>query len=331
MFLAFALLTLGLILVIKGADLLVDGATFLAKRFNISELAVGLTIVAFGTSAPELVVNSFASYKGHYDIVFSNVIGSNNFNLFIVLGIAGLIYPLRVQHSTVWKEIPISFFAIICIFILSNSFISNNQILSRLDGIILIILFFAFLYYVYLQLKSKPEDINNNIIEVSNKAVWKIVLLIISGLIGLILGGKLVVDNAITLAEIFGMSQKLIGLTIVAIGTSLPELATSVVAAVKKNNDIAVGNIIGSNIFNLFLILGVSSLINPIEYNLTFNTDLYVLAGGTILLFAYMFTGKKVKLDRWEAIMLLAIYISYTIWIIQAELQNPDISIASIC
>lgn len=320
MFLAFALLTLGLVLLIKGADLLVDGATFLAKRFNISDLAVGLTIVAFGTSAPELVVNSFASYNGHYDIVFSNVIGSNNFNLFIVLGIAGLIYPLRVQSSTVWKEIPISFFAIICVFILSNSILSDNQLLNRIDGAILIIFFFAFLYYVYLQLKSKPDEKTENNIEASNKSVWKIVLLILSGLFGLVVGGKLVVDNAITLAELFGMSQKLIGLTIVAVGTSLPELATSVVAAIKKNNDIAVGNIIGSNIFNLFLILGVSSLINPIAYSLTFNTDLYILAAGTLLLFIYMFTGKKVKLDRWEALTLLSIYIIYTAYVIRVEL-----------
>lgn len=314
------LLIIGLILLIKGADFLVDGASFLAKKFNISDLAVGLTIVAFGTSAPELVVNSFASYNGHFDIVFSNVIGSNNFNLFIVLGIVGLIYPLKVKTNTVWKEIPISLLAVFCVLILSNNVFTQLKVLNRFDGVILLILFLGFLFYVYKNLKTENSENNKIETKKTQKSNLSIFILIAIGLAGLIIGGKLVVDNSIKLAEIFGMSQKLIGLTIVAVGTSLPELATSVVAALKKNNDIAVGNIIGSNIFNLFFILGISSVINPIKFNPSFNLDLTILGGGTILLFIYMFTGKKVKLDRWEAGILLFLYLTYTFFVIKAEI-----------
>ncbi|MDX9847752.1 MAG: calcium/sodium antiporter [Tenuifilaceae bacterium] len=318
MILQILLLLLGFILLIKSADWLVDGAAALAKKYNVSDLAIGLTIVAFGTSAPELVVNTIAAFQAHHDIVFGNVIGSNNFNLFIILGIAGIITPMVVQSSTVWKEIPLSLIAALVLLILANDFwAANSNILSRIDGIILIVLFGVFLLYVYKNMRS-----NNVVIQDSaHKPLppLKIWGLIIIGLVGLVIGGQLVVKNAVHLATALGISEKIIGLTIVALGTSLPELATSVVAATKKNNDIAVGNIIGSNIFNIFLILGVSSLIRPIEYNKNFNLDLGILVLGTIFLFAAMFTGRKRKLDRWEAGLLLAVYIGYTVWLILKE------------
>lgn len=312
------LILVGFVLLIKGADWMVSGSSALAKKNNISNIAIGLTIVAFGTSAPELVVNSFASFHGHSDIVFGNVIGSNNFNLFIILGIVGLVSPIVVQSNTVWKEIPLSFFAVVILYLLCNSFFfQESAVLSRLDGLVLIVMFGLFLLYVYKQLKTEtlvPE------ISVAPMSTFKIWSLIAVGLSGLIFGGKLVVDNAVEVASSLGVSEKIIGLTIVAAGTSLPELVTSVVAVVRKNNDIAIGNIIGSNIFNIFLILSISSFIRPIEFTTLFNVDLYILAGGTIFLFIAMFMGVKKKLDRWEAALLLISYLAYTVFLISKEI-----------
>lgn len=299
---------------------MVEGASALAKKFNISDLAIGLTVVAFGTSAPELVVNTFAALQGHQDIVFGNVLGSNNFNLFIILGITGLITPLVVQSSTTWKEIPISFLAIIALFLLVNDnflFSSETSVLGRIDGIILLVFFGLFLFYVYKQLKSDPTEAEIKVPHLSNLMIG---IYIIAGLGGLVFGGHLVVNNAVELAQIFGISEKIIGLTVVAAGTSLPELATSLVAALKKNADIAVGNIIGSNIFNIFLILGVSSVLKPIGFDLLFNIDLYILGAGTIFLFLAMFIGKEKILERWQAAILLLCYLGYMTYLVIGEL-----------
>lgn len=322
MLIPILLLIAGLTILIFGANFMVEGASALAKRFNISNLAIGLTVVAFGTSAPELVVNTFAAVQGHQDIVFGNVLGSNNFNLFIILGITGLITPLAVQSSTAWKEIPISLVAVVLLFFIVNDslvFGSDVSILGRLDGGILLLCFALFLFYVYKQLKSDPSE-TEELVKVPALSTLKMTLYIIGGLGGLVYGGHLVVNNAIEIAESFGISQKIIGLTVVAAGTSLPELATSVVAAVKKNADIAVGNIVGSNIFNIFLILGASSMLNPIGFDPLFNMDIYVLIGGTLFLVLAMFTGKRRKLDRWEAAVLLLFYLSYTTYLVLQEL-----------
>ena len=311
MILQVFILLVGFVVLIKGADWLVNGASALAKKKNVSDLAIGLTVVAFGTSAPELVVNVLASFQGHQDIAFGNVIGSNNFNLFMILGIAGLIAPLAVQSSTVWKEIPISFIALVTLFFLANNFFLAGQPgLSRIDGLILLVMFGLFLLYVYKQLKVDPQISLDAHTKYTTLTTWGLILI---GLAGLIVGGRLVVDCAVKMAQEWGISQKVIGLTIIAAGTSLPELATSVVAAVKKNNDIAVGNIIGSNIFNIFLILGVSSVIRPLPFDIAFNGDMYFLAAGTFALFAMMFTGGRKKLDRWEAAILLTVFITYTV------------------
>lgn len=318
MLIEFLLLILGVSLLIKGADWLVNGASALAKKYNVSDLAIGLTVVAFGTSAPELVVNSFASFQGHQDIVFGNIIGSNIFNILVVLGIMGIIAPMAVQSSTVWKEIPFSFLAIVMLFVMGNDFIfSNEHILSRFDGFILLIMFILFMLYEYKQLKKENFA---DLISEEHLSMLKIVSYITLGLAGLVIGGKLVLDNAVSMATSLGVSEKIIGLTIVAAGTSLPELATSIVALVKKNNDIAVGNIIGSCIFNIFLILGVSSLIRPLVYDIKFNTDIYLLTFGTTILFIAMFVGKKKKLERWEATVLFVSYIIYTIYLINSEI-----------
>ena len=298
---------------------MVTGASALAKKQNVSDLVIGLTIVSFGTSAPELVVNSVASFSKHSDIIFGNVLCSNIANLFLILGIAGLIYPITVHSNTVWKEIPVSILAVVVLFVLVNGFLfTGDNILSRIDGVILLVMFGGFMYYIYKQMKTETiKTFDPSIKEMSNFKIWG---LIVIGLAGLILGGKLVVDNAVKVAVVLGISEKIIGLTIVAVGTSLPELMTSAVAAIRKNSDIAFGNIIGSNIFNIFLILPVSSLINPVQFNPSFNFELYLLAGGTLVLFIAMFTGGRRKLDRWEAAVLLAIYIFYTIYLIAGEI-----------
>jgi cation:H+ antiporter len=313
------LLLLGFVVLIAGASALVNGASDLARRFGVSDLAIGLTIVAFGTSAPEWVVNVMASFKNHPEIVLSNILGSNIINLFVILGLAGLITPLVVQTGTVWKEIPVSFLSLVVMFLLANNFfILQNKSLSRIDGAVLLVLFGLFLFYVFRQLKGRDQE---NELPQKNSSVWKITGLLILGFACLIAGGRLIVANAIEIATIFGISEKIVGLTIVALGTSLPELATSVVAAIKKNSDIAVGNIIGSNIFNILFILGTSAIIRPVVYNPVFNLEMYFLVIGTCILFLAMFTGKKKKLDRWEAGVLIILYLVYLFYITNPAVQ----------
>jgi cation:H+ antiporter len=316
MIISVLLLIGGFILLVSGGDWLVSGSSGLARKYHVSELAIGLTIVAFGTSAPEFVVNVLASAKGHADIAFGNVIGSNNFNLFMILGLSGLLAPVAVQSSTVWKEIPMSLVAAVTLLILANDGLFGFPVprLSRIDGLILLALFALFLYYVYRNMK---EGNNNLSEEVSPMKTAKAVLLIIAGLAGLIAGGRLVVDSAVNIARFFHISEKVIGLTIIAAGTSMPELVTSLVAVKKKSNDIAVGNIIGSNIFNIFFVLGTSALIRPMTYSLVFNTDLTILIAGTIGLFIAMFTGMKKKLDRWEAAIFVIFFVSYIVFLVR--------------
>lgn len=317
MVISILLIVAGFLGLIFGANWLVDGASALAKKYHIPDLVIGLTIVAFGTSAPELVVNSVASFDGLSDIVLANVIGSNNFNLFLILGIAGLIYPITVQSSTAWREIPISLIITIALFGLANDFfINKNAEISRLDGIILLLSFVFFLYYIFKQMKTEKIEVVPYI-QKSNTKIWSLMAI---GFSGLIIGGKLVVDNSIGIATDLGISQKIIGLTIIAAGTSLPELITSIIAALKKNSDIAIGNVIGSNIFNILLILGISTLINPIEYNQIFNQDFTILIGGTVFLLIAMVTGKRKKLDRWEALLLVGFYLIYTTYLVSKEL-----------
>jgi cation:H+ antiporter len=307
----------GFACLIFGANWLVDGASSLAKKYKVSDLAIGLTIVAFGTSAPELVVNIIASAKGYSDIVLGNIIGSNNFNLFIILGLSGLIIPITVKSSTAWKEIPISLFVSVLLLFLVNDFtFSRPSIVNRLEGIAMFALFLLFIYYVFTQMKNDDASPSASL----HRSSYKIWGLIIVGLTGLILGGQLVVTNSVDIANKLGVSEKVIGLTILAAGTSLPELVTSVVAAFKKNSDIAIGNIIGSNIFNILLILSVSSIIKPISYNTKFNVDLYILIGGTLFLIISMLTGQRKKLDRWEAGILFGFYLVYAVYLVMNEI-----------
>ncbi len=318
MLLLFIFLGLGLVLVLKGADYLVDGASSLAKRLRVPEIVIGLTIVAFGTSAPELIINTFSSIAGKNELVLGNIIGSNLFNTLFILGIAGLIYPLDFQGNSVRKEIPFSLLAILVFFFLANDHIifkSAANRLSRFDGSILLALLGFFLYYTFGLSKIK-SDSSDDIKVYSLPKTW---ILIVVGFSFLFLGGKLVVDYAVIIARKLQVSEKLIGLTIVSIGTSLPELATSVVAAFKKRCDLIVGNVVGSNIFNLLLIMGISAQISPISYNTVFDFDISILALGTVFLLIAMVTLKPRKLDRREALVLLIIYIIYLVMIISRK------------
>jgi len=317
MFLNIFLLVVGFIFVIKGADFLVDGASSIARRLKVSSLVIGLTIVAFGTSAPELVVNLVSSINGASDIAIGNILGSNIFNVFFILGIAAIIYPLQVTKGTVWKEIPMSLLAALLVGLLSADRIldgNNFSEISRIDGLVLLSFFIIFIYYTFGI--SKTQEIKTEDELVKNVPTWKSILFIIIGLLGLIFGGKWVVESAVFIASSLGMSQSLIGLTIVAIGTSLPELATSIVAVMKRNIDIAVGNVVGSNIFNVFFILGISSFINPIPFNNNSMFDVFMASLASLLLFIFMFIRKKHILERWQGLIFVLIYIGYTVFII---------------
>lgn len=318
MLLTVLLLLLGFALLIKGADYLVKGASALARKFNVSELVIGLTIVAFGTSAPELVVSVVSSTKGLNEVVYGNVIGSNIFNLFLILGVSAVIYPIVVQRSTIKVEIPYSLLAIVLVFILVNDELlwGIENYFSRIDAFILLIFFSIFMFYVFKNMKRDPEAAA--VVEKQNYSGWIMTFMILGGLLGLVFGGQLVVDNAVIIARSFNLSDKMIGLTIIAAGTSLPELATSAVAAFRKNSDISIGNVVGSNIFNLLFVLGVSGMINPMDYDAGLNIDIYVLMAGTVLLFV-LFLGKSSKLTRWEALILLVGYIAYVAYLIWRE------------
>ena len=311
---AFSLLVLGFVLLIKGADFLVDGASSLALRFRISPLVVGLTIVSFGTSSPELVVNVLAAVKGSAAISYGNIIGSNIINILLILGVASLIRPLLAQRNTVWREIPFSLMAVFVLFVLCNDqiFAAGNNMLARNDGLILLLFFVLFIVYTF----GIPKIEINELPDIKTLSTIKIVLSISAGLLGLFFGGKLVVDNAVTLAQLFGLSDKVIGLTIIAIGTSLPELFTSAVAAHKNNADIAIGNVVGSNIFNIFLILGVTAMINPMPFEATLNIDIGVLMLASLALFISVFAGPAHRISRGEAGVFLAIYIAYTLFLL---------------
>ncbi len=315
MLLYFSLLIVGFAILIKGADFLVDGASSLAKRLNVSDLMIGLTVVAFGTSAPELTVNLFASAEGMTDAMFGNIIGSNIFNLLFILGVAGVIYPLSVQRTTVKYEIPYSLFCALLLYLLVNDvtfFGGESNSLSRFDAIVLLIFFGLFMLYIIRQSK-KEEDITDE--EVKSLPMWKSILFVGLGLGMLVGGGKLVTDNAVGIAAAFGLSEKLIGLTILAAGTSLPELATSAIAAFRRKTDIAIGNVVGSNIFNILLILGLNGTMKVIPYNDALNVDFFVILFGTVALLLFMFTFKKHKLDRIEAVMFLLAFVLYTVYL----------------
>ena len=315
--LQYILLVIGFILLIKGADFLVDGASSVGRKLNISDLVIGLTVVAFGTSLPELFVNIFASIKGNTDIAIGNVLGSNIANIFLILGVSAAIFPLAVGKGTVWKEIPFSLLAALVLGIMANDrSIDKSDIsaLTRVDGLVLLAFFIILIYYSF-GIVKRIDGIDSHLPQ-KEYGLLKSSLMIVIGLVGLGVGGNWIVGAAVLIASRLGVSQSLIGLTIVAVGTSLPELATSAVAAYKKNAEIAVGNVIGSNIFNIFFVLGLSSIIKPLPFNPGSNIDIGVVILASLILFIWMFTGKKHSLDRWEGIIFLILYGGYITFLV---------------
>lgn len=318
--LPYILLIIGFLLLIKGADYLVQGASSIARRWNVSDLVIGLTVVAFGTSTPELFVNIIASVQGNTDIAIGNVLGSNIANVLLILGVSSVIYPLTVTKGTVWKEIPLSLLAAFLLGFLANDALIDKRgfsALTRIDGLVLLSFFVIFMYYSF-SIAKKIEGMEEHV-PTKVHGLIKSLLLLMLGLTGLTLGGKWIVDGAVRLALNFGMSQALVGLTIVAVGTSLPELATSAMAAYKKNVEIAVGNVVGSNIFNIFFVLGISSTLKPLPFPTRNNLDIGVVILSSILLFAYMFTGRRRSLDRWEGGVFVVLYVGYLAFLIIVE------------
>jgi cation:H+ antiporter len=286
--LTYILFAIGFVLLIKGADFLVDGAVSVARSLNVSDLAIGLTVVAFGTSTPELFVNLIASFRGNSDIAIGNVLGSNSANVFLILGISAAILDG-----------------------------AGGSVLTRIDGLIFLCFFTIFIYYTF-SIAARVEGMEQHV-PAKHNGWLRSLLCMIAGLVGLTIGGKWVVEGAIVIATKLGMSEALIGLTIVAVGTSLPELATSAVAAYKKNVEIAVGNVVGSNIFNIFFVLGISASIKPLPFQTKNNIDVGAVIFSSLLLFFFMFTGKKRSLDRWEGIAFLILYFGYVAFLIVNE------------
>ena len=319
MMLTYILFIVGFVILIKGANLLVDGASSVANKLNVSSIVIGLTIVAFGTSAPEFIINIFASIQGNTEIAIGNILGSNIANILLILGVSAIIYPLATQKNTVWKEIPLSLLAAILLGVLVNDTLIDGGAfsgLTRIDGIILLSFFIIFIYYTFGIAKISGENGDLKIKQLGN---FKSTLYIIGGLLGLMIGGKWIVDGAIKIAELFNVSQSLIGLTVVAIGTSLPELATSAVAAYKKQTDIAIGNIVGSNIFNIFWILGTSALIRPLPFSRNSDSDIKMTILASLILFLVMFVGEKHTIKRWQGILMVSLYIGYVAFLISSK------------
>lgn len=321
MLLVFILIAIGLAILIKSADWLVSGASSLAAKFNVSPMVIGLTVVAFGTSAPELVVSVTSALENNTQLALGNIIGSNIANILLIIGLSALICPLVVHKNTVWKEIPMSFLGAVVLIILAlqdaidmnslfNIPLSGNNIVGLLtmsNGLILLVFFIIFLYYTFGIAKVSA----NNDQKIEQKSALVSIFMVFVGLAGLMFGSKLLVDNGTTIAKAFGVSETFIGLTLVAVGTSLPELITSVVAASKKQVDIAVGNVVGSNIFNIFLILGITAILKPIPLLAQNVFDILVLFATTILLFISLFVMQKRTIGKIEGSFMLASYAAY--------------------
>lgn len=319
----------GLILILLGANGLTDGASAIAKRFHIPNIVIGLTIVAFGTSAPELAVSVSSALKGSADIAVGNVVGSNIFNALMIVGCTAMFAPIVVQRNTLLKEIPLCILASIALLVMGNDRLldrAGDNVISITDGLILLCFMTIFLSYTF-AIAKQPQPIPTNEgnaettaieegTEIKDMPLWRSILYIVGGLAGLIYGGQLFVDGASGIARSLGVSESIIGLTLVAGGTSLPELATSIVAALKKNPEIAIGNVVGSNLFNIFFVLGCSASITPLHLAGINNIDLLVLVGSSILLWIFgVFFGKR-TITRIEGSILIACYVGYTVWLI---------------
>lgn len=299
----------GFALLILGADWLVNGASSIAKKFHIPEIIIGLTIVSIGTSMPELFVSTTSALEGLSDMSIGNVVGSNLCNLLLILGLSTIIKPVRFQKETRLFEIPMCLIFTVIFIVLCNT----GGTINKVEAVLLLLLFLLFITYTIFMAKKQSSQEKQEEVKIQKKLlpILKDILLIILGVIGLKIGGDLAVENAVNIANYFGVSEKIIGLTILAVGTSLPELVTSVTAAIKGNSDIAIGNIIGSNIFNMLLIIGVAAFINPISYNFSYNMDLIVLVVATLILALFPVIPPKNEMSRANGIIYFLMYVGY--------------------
>ena len=314
---SFLLLAVGLVFLVKGADLMVDGAAAIARRFQVPDIVIGLTVVAFGTSLPELFVNIYASLSGSSGIAVGNVLGSNIANVLLILGVAGLILPLKVERGTVWAEIPLSVLAALMLGVAANDILldgATTNALTRTDGLAFLGFFLIFFAYTYSISKGQGE-MEAHVPE-NDVPMGRALIMVVGGMAGLGFGGDWIVKGAVEIAGRLGMSDDVVGLTIVAIGTSLPELATSVAAALRGNAAIAVGNVVGSNLFNIFFVLGISATIKPLPFRMENNLDIGFGILASVLLFIFMFTGKRRVVDRVEAALMLALYVGYMVLVL---------------
>ena len=312
----YLLIVAGFVALTFGADFLVEGASSVAKRMKISDLLIGLTVVAFGTSAPELVVNLVAAINGNNEIALTNVLGSNIINVFIILGVSASIYPIFCQKSLRRFEIPLAASAGLLVLLLSMNFFVpawGEKGLSRIDGLLLLA---VFVFFMYQTIKTGLKAGNDDAEEVKLKPLGLSLLMILGGLILLVLGGNWIVNSATAIAKSWGVSDALIGVTVVALGTSLPELATSVMAVLKKNGDMAIGNDIGSNIFNVFFVLATSATIRPLSDYPNLLIDAAMAFLGCFLVWIFVVRGKH-RIERWQGFFLLAVYALYLFWIIK--------------
>lgn len=321
--LIYILFVLGFVLLIKGADFLVDWSVSVAKKAKISSLVIGLTIVAFGTSMPELVVNLFASATGNTAIAIGNVLWSNIANILLILWVSAIIFPLVSKRSTSWKEVPLSILAILVVWVLANDMLIDGNTryswLTRIDGLILLAFFSLFMVYIFSIAKPRDVEVVAELDDKKKMSKWKSILYIVLWLVGLAVGGKWIVDGAVHIATVLWVSQSIIWLTIVAIGTSLPELATSAIAAYKRESDIAIGSVVWSNIFNLFWVLWLSSVIRPLPFVQVNNPDILMTVAASVLLFVVLFLGKKHIIQRRQGIMFVLLYISYLVFLVVAQ------------
>ena len=314
------LLVSGLALILLGANALTDGAAAVAKKFHISDLVIGLTIVAFGTSAPELVISIMSALEGSAEMAIGNVVGSNIFNVLMIIGFTAMVLPIKVDGGTLSKEIPLVILASFVLAFFSNDWLIDgnaNDVISRIDGLVLLCFFLIFMRYTFAIARNGGDEGNGE--KIKEMPAWKSALFIIAGLAGLVFGGQLFVDGASGVATALGVSESTIGLTIVAGGTSLPELATSVTAALKKNPGIAIGNVIGSNLFNIFFVLGCSASISPLSMGGINNIDMLVLIGSAILFWLVGWFFKKRTITRMEGALLTICYIAYTVYLISQQ------------
>jgi len=309
------LIVVGFVALVKGADWLVDGASAIAKRSGISDLVIGLTVVAFGTSMPEFVVNMVSVAEGTTDLAITNILGSNIINTFVILGLTALVYPIVSRKRSRDFDIPLSIIAGILVFsfvAIQLPFGETVRGIGRMGGIVLLAMFCYFLYNTFRHAKDHPEDVPGDEVPSTKEiTIRRAIALIIGGFVGLVVGGELIVKSAVDIATRCGVSEAIIGLTIVALGTSLPELATSVIAATKHNSDIALGNVVGSNIFNVFFVLGTSAVVRPLPAYDGIEMDAWMAALGSIIVWMAVKTNKEREIKRGAGALLLLLYAGY--------------------